>query len=330
MACGPTFLCPQAVGAPVDRREPLVYKYLTKRLASALPVIIGVTLLVFLMLHLVPGDPAEQMLGEMAVDKTAVENLRQQMGLNDPLPVQYAHFLGGIVHGNLGRSMLAKRPVWDMIKAVLPSTVALTVAGLGVAIVLGTLLGVSAAVRQNTWMDTLSMFLALLGVSMPSFWLGLLLVFTFSLRLGWFPATGSGGWERMVMPAFTLGFGAAAVIARLVRSSMLEILRLDFIRVARAKGLAESKVIYKHALKNALIPVITVIGLEFGRLLGGTVVIETIFSRPGIGRLIVDSILKKDFQVVQGAVLLSAVFYVFINLLVDMSYAVVDPRIRYQ
>jgi ABC-type dipeptide/oligopeptide/nickel transport system permease component len=307
-----------------------VLGYLTKRLASAVPVIIGVTLLVFLMLHMVPGDPAEQMLGEMAVDKTAVANLRQQMGLNDSLPVQYGHFLGNILHGNLGTSMLSRRSVTEMIGKVLPSTLYLTLAGLGVAIVLGTLLGIAAAVRQNTWMDTCSMVLALLGVSMPSFWLGLLLVFTFSLRLGWFPATGSGGWERMVMPAFTLGFGAAAVIARLVRASMLEILRLDFIRVARAKGLSEHRVIYRHALKNALIPVLTMVGLEFGRLLGGTVVIETVFARPGIGRLIVDSILKKDFQVVQGAVLLSAVFYVAINLLVDMSYALIDPRIRYQ
>jgi ABC-type dipeptide/oligopeptide/nickel transport system permease component len=307
-----------------------VLGYLTKRLASAVPVIIGVTLLVFLMLHMVPGDPAEQMLGEMAVDKTAVANLRQQLGLNEPLAVQYGHFLGNILHGNLGTSMLARRSVMDMIGKVLPSTFYLTLAGLGVAIVLGTLLGIAAAVRQNTWLDTCSMVLALLGVSMPSFWLGLLLVFTFSLRLGWFPATGSGGWERMVMPAFTLGFGAAAVIARLVRASMLEILRLDFIRVARAKGLSEHRVIYRHALKNALIPVLTMVGLEFGRLLGGTVVIETVFARPGIGRLIVDSILKKDFQVVQGAVLLSAVFYVAINLLVDMSYALIDPRIRYQ
>jgi ABC-type dipeptide/oligopeptide/nickel transport system permease component len=307
-----------------------VLGYLTKRLASAVPVIIGVTLLVFLMLHMVPGDPAEQMLGEMAVDKTAVANLRQQLGLNEPLAVQYGHFLGNILHGNLGTSMLARRSVMDMIGKVLPSTFYLTLAGLGVAIVLGTLLGIAAAIRQNTWMDTCSMVLALLGVSMPSFWLGLLLVFTFSLRLGWFPATGSGGWERMVMPAFTLGFGAAAVIARLVRASMLEILRLDFIRVARAKGLSEHRVIYRHALKNALIPVLTMVGLEFGRLLGGTVVIETVFARPGIGRLIVDSILKKDFQVVQGAVLLSAVFYVAINLLVDMSYALIDPRIRYQ
>lgn len=307
-----------------------MYGYLTKRLASTLPVIFGVTLLVFLMLHLVPGDPAEMMLGEMAVDKQAVANLRQQLGMNDPLPVQYVKFLGNILRGNLGVSLLARRSVSEMVGAVLPSTFYLTLAGLGMAIVLGTLLGITAAVRQNTWMDTLSMVLALLGVSMPSFWLGLLLVFTFSLRLGWFPATGSGGWERMVMPAFTLGFGAAAVIARLVRSSMLEILRLDFIRVARAKGLEERRVIYRHALKNAMIPVLTVIGLEFGRLLGGTVVIETVFARPGIGRLIVDAILKKDFQVVQGAVLLSAVFYVCINLLVDMAYTAFDPRIRYE
>jgi peptide/nickel transport system permease protein len=307
-----------------------VYAYLAKRLAYSVPVIVGVTLLVFFMLHLVPGDPAEQMLGEMAVSREAVDNLREQMGLNDPLPVQYGRFVSGLLRGELGRSMLSKRSVNDMIGAVLPSTLVLTLAGLGIAVVLGTLLGIAAALRQNSWMDTFSMVIALLGVSMPSFWLGLMLIFTFSLRLGWLPATGSGGWERLILPAVTLGFGAAAVIARLVRSSMLEVLRLDFIRTARAKGLEESSVIFKHALKNALIPVLTVIGLEFGRLLGGTVVIETIFARPGVGRLLVDAILKKDFQVVQGAVLISAMFYVAVNLLVDLSYAYADPRIRFQ
>lgn len=307
-----------------------MYAYLAKRLAYSVPVIVGVTLLVFFMLHLVPGDPAEQMLGEMAVSREAVDNLREQMGLNDPLPVQYGRFISGLLRGELGRSMLSKRSVNDMIGAVLPSTLLLTVAGLGIAVVLGTLLGIAAALRQNSWMDTFSMVIALLGVSMPSFWLGLMLIFTFSLRLGWLPATGSGGWERLILPAVTLGFGAAAVIARLVRSSMLEVLRLDFIRTARAKGLEESSVIFKHALKNALIPVLTIIGLEFGRLLGGTVVIETIFARPGIGRLLVDAILKKDFQVVQGAVLISALFYVAVNLLVDVSYAYADPRIRFQ
>lgn len=307
-----------------------MYQYVAKRLATALPVIFGVTLLVFLMLHLVPGDPAEQMLGEMAVDRSAVENLRKQMGLDLPMHVQYGNFLLNIVQGKLGVSILSRRTVTEMISAVLPSTLLLTMTGLGVSVLLGTLLGVAAAVRQNSWMDTLSMVLALLGVSMPSFWLGLLLIFTFSLKLGWFPATGSGGWERLVLPSITLGFGAAAVMARMVRSSMLEVLRLDYVRTAWSKGLDRNRVIYKHALKNALIPVITILGLEFGRLLGGTVVIETVFARPGVGRLIVDAILKKDFQVVQGAVLISAIFYVTVNLLVDLSYAFVDPRIRYQ
>lgn len=281
------------------------------------------------MMHLVPGDPAKMMLGELAVDKSAVENLRRQLGLDDPIMVQYGRFLGGAVRGDLGWSILENQPVSRMIRQVLPSTIELTLAGLGIAILIGGILGVTAAVHQNTWVDNASMVVALWGVSMPSFWMGLLLIFLFSLKLGWLPATGQGGVLRLIMPALTLGYVAAAVIARLVRSSMLEVLRQDYVRTARAKGLGERLVVYRHALRNALIPVVTVIGLQFGALLGGTVVIETVFSRPGIGRLAVSSILSKDFQVTQGTVLLSAVFYTLVNIVVDVSYAVLDPRIRY-
>jgi ABC-type dipeptide/oligopeptide/nickel transport system permease component len=233
------------------------------------------------------------------------------------------------VRGDFGRSILENQPVARMIWQVLPSTVELTLSGLGIAILLGGILGVTAAVRQNTWVDNTSMVVALWGVSMPSFWMGLLLIFIFSLKLGWLPATGQGGALRLIMPAFTLGYVAAAVIARLVRSSMLEVLRQDYVRTARAKGLADRLVVYRHALKNALIPVVTVLGLQFGALLGGTVVIETVFSRPGIGRLAVTSILSKDFQVTQGTVLMSAIFYTLVNIVVDVSYALLDPRIRY-
>ena len=304
-------------------------QYLVKRLLAAVPVLLGISVAVFLMMHLVPGDPAKMMLGELAVQKEAIDNLRRQLGLDDPIPVQYWRFLRGALRGDLGRSVLENQPVARMIWQALPSTIELTLAGLGIAIALGFILGVTAAVRQNSWVDNASMVVALWGVSMPSFWMGLLLIFLFSLKLGWLPATGQGGLERLLMPAFTLGYVASAVIARLVRSSMLEVLRQDYVRTARAKGLADRLVIYRHALKNALIPVVTVLGLQFGALLGGAVVIETVFSRPGIGRLAVTSILSKDFQVTQGTVLMSAVFYTLVNIAVDFSYAFLDPRIRY-
>ncbi len=306
-----------------------MHLYIAQRLLSAIPVVLGVTLLVFLMLHLVPGDPAAQMLGEMAVSEAAILNLREQMGLNDPLHVQYGNFVLSALRGELGVSILARRTVGEMIGTNLPATLTLTLAGLGIAFLVGGVLGILAAVFQNTWIDRVSMSFAILGVSMPSFWLGLLLIFLFSLRLGWFPATGSGGIERLVLPAFTLGVAGAAVISRMVRSSMLEVMRQDYVRTGRAKGLSESRVVLKHVLRNALIPVLTIVGLEFGRLLSGTVVIEVVFARPGIGRLLVDAILKKDFQVVQGVVLVSALFYLAVNLLVDLSYTFVDPRIRY-
>ena len=306
-----------------------MFVYLMQRFLSAGPVLLGLTLLVFSMVHLVPGDPAEMMLGESAVSQEVIDNMREQLGLNRPLHEQYLGYLAGLGRGDLGTSFLARRSVAEMIGRVLPSTIYLTFAGLGVAILLGVLLGVAAAVKHNSWLDNLTMVFALIGVSMPSFWLGLMLIFTFSLQLGWFPATGSGGIERLVLPAVTLGFAGSAVIARMVRSSMLEVFSQDYVRTAMAKGLGQGTIIVKHVLKNAMIPVLTVIGLEFGRLLSGTVVIEVVFSRPGIGRLLVDSILKKDFIVVQGVVLLSACFYLFVNLLVDLSYGLADPRIRY-
>lgn len=304
-------------------------RYISQRLLSFVPVILGVTLLVFFMLHLVPGDPAAQMLGEMAVSQEAVDNLREQLGLNKPLYAQYGSFLISALKGELGVSILARRTVGEMVAGVLPSTLILTIAGMGVAIFIGGLFGILAAIFQGSWIDRISMTFAILGVSMPSFWLGLLLIFLFSLRLGWFPATGAGGIERLVLPAITLGVAGSAVISRMTRSSVLEIMRQDYIRTGRAKGLSEAKLVFKHILRNALIPILTIIGLEFGRLLSGTVVLEVVFARPGIGRLLVDAILKKDYQVVQGVVLVSACFYLLVNLLVDLSYSFADPRIRY-
>jgi peptide/nickel transport system permease protein len=283
------------------------------------------------MLHLVPGDPVRIMLATGGVNATAedIERLRTQLGLNDPILVQYTRFLSKAITGDLGRSLYTHRTVVEEIMEQLPSTLELTLASLGLAILLGVFLGIISAVRYNSWVDTGSMILALLGVSIPEFWLSLMVIFLFSLRLGWFPVTGYGGLNRLFLPAMVLGLINAGYVARLTRSSMLEVLRQEYITTARAKGLPEMKVITKHALKNAMIPIITMIGLQLAAVLSGAVIIETVFARQGIGRLIVDAILRRDFPVVQGVVLLIALGYVFINLLVDISYAFFDPHIRY-
>jgi peptide/nickel transport system permease protein len=304
--------------------------YVRGRLIAAVPVVLGVSLAVFLMLHLVPGDPISVMFADSSLPPEQMAMLRQQLGLDDPLPVQYGRFLLKAVQGDLGRSIRTNRPVLPEILNQLPSTIQLTVAAMGVAVVVGMFLGCLAALGRNTWIDAASMVISLLGVSMPSFWLGLMLIFLFSVGLGWLPATGEGGLERLIMPALALGLFAAAIIARLTRSSMLEVLGQEYIRTARAKGLHERVVVVRHALQNALIPVVTMVGLQAGILLSGSVVIETVFSRQGLGRLIVNGILAKDFPLVQGAVLFTALMYVLVNLIVDLAYAWVDPRIHYE
>lgn len=306
-----------------------MYAYIARRLVAAIPVLVGVSLGVFLMLQLVPGDPAALMLSEFQTTPEQIARLREQLHLNDPLPVQFGRFVWNASHGDLGYSVRSKRPVAAEIRDNLPSTLQLAVAGLLIAALIGTTFGVVAAVRQHTWADGASMFVALIGVSMPSFWLGFLIIFVFSLRINLFPATGGGDLRHLVMPAVTLGLGAAAIIARLTRSSMLEVLKQEYITTARAKGLRDRRVILGHGLRNALIPVVTIFGLQFGQLLAGTVIIETVFGRPGIGRLIVDAILAKDFPMVQGIVLLIATSYVIVNLVVDVIYGFLDPRIRY-
>ena len=303
--------------------------YVRTRLTLAIPVLLGVSIAVFAMLRLLPGDPAQIMLAESGASAERVAALRQQLGLDDPLPVQYGRFLMGALRGDLGRSILSNRPVTQEIAGQLPSTIELTLAAMAVAIGIGVPLGLLAATHHNGPLDLGAMALALGGVSMPSFWLGVLLILFFSLRLGWLPATGQGGIERLILPAFTLGFGAAAIIARLVRSSVLEVLRHEYVTTARAKGLSPRVVLLRHALKNALIPVVTIVGLQFGALLAGTVVIETVFSRPGVGRMVVNAILVKDFPVAQGAILIIATTYVLANLIVDLLYAWLDPRVRY-
>lgn len=303
--------------------------YFLKRLAATIPVLVGISVLVFFSLYMVPGDPLSAVLGDAVVSKEQADQLRQQYGFNDPLVVQYFRFAGRALQGDLGRSLQYKRPVLEEIRTQLPATIQLTLAAMAIAVLAGMGLGITAALRPHSWIDSLSMTFALAGVSFPSFWVGLMMLLVFSLALGWFPATGTEGWERLVMPATTLGFGAAAIIARLTRSSMLEVLTQAYITTAKAKGLSGANVVFGHALRNAIIPVVTVVGLQFGNLLAGAVVVETVFSRQGIGRLLVTAILGRDFPLVQGLVMFVAAVYVLINLLVDVSYGVIDPRIRY-
>lgn len=282
------------------------------------------------MLYLTPGDPAAIFLGDHRSTPQLLAKVRHDMGLDRPLTVQYGSFMWKALHGNFGRSLDSQQPVNRLIAINLPATIRLTLAALFIALVLGVGLGIISAVKHNSFIDTAAMVLALIGVSMPVFWSSLLLIFLFSVRLHWFPAIGQGGISRLVLPSFALGLISASILARLVRSSMLEVLNQDYVRTATAKGLRDRRVILRHALKNALIPTVTVIGIQFGQLLSGAVITETIFARRGIGSLYVESLLNKDFPTVQGLTLLIAVAYVIINLFVDMSYAALDPRIRYE
>ena len=302
--------------------------FVARRVLAVAPVLFGVTLAVFSMLFLVPGDPVKMMLAEFVTNPDQIAQMRAQLHLDEPILQQYGRFVGNAVRGDLGTSIRSRRPVATEIAENVGSTAQLALASMAVAIGLGIPLGLVAALGRNSWLDVAAMVVALLGVAMPSFWLGLLLIFGFSLHLGWFPATGGGDLHHLVLPAVTLGMIAAAIIARLTRSSMLEVLGQDYVRTARAKGLAWWGVVVRHALKNALIPIVTIFGLQFGNLLAGAVIVETVFSRPGLGRLVVGGILAKDFPLVQGAVLFVAVAYVLINVLVDVAYAFVDPRIR--
>jgi peptide/nickel transport system permease protein len=304
-------------------------RYIGQRALQAVPVLVGITVVTFLMLHLVPGDPVLLFAGDKPMSDAQAAEIRHQLGLDRPLLTQYEDYVGHLLRGDLGRALRSQRPVLASILEVLPATVQLTLAALGLAILLGLALGVVAALAHRTWLDTAAMGVAILGVSMPVFYSSLLLLMLFSFTLGWFPATGEGGLDHLILPATALGLISSAVLARLVRSGMLGVLRQDYIVTARAKGLSRALVVWRHALRNALIPVITMLGLQLGALLGGAVVTETIFSRPGLGRLAVDAILNRDFPLVQGTVLVAAVVYVAVNLLVDVAYAAVDPRIRY-
>lgn len=305
--------------------------YLARRVLSTLPVLAGITAFVFLMLHVVPGDPVMLLVGEGAgASPEAINALRHDLGLTDPLPLQFVRYGGEMARGNWGRSIRFNRPVLALLLENGRYTIQLAAAALFIALAFGLPLGVFAAVQRTRWGDSTAMFVSLVGVSMPSFWLGALLIFAFSIHFKWFPAIGQGGINRLVLPAAALAFAPMASFARLVRSSLLEVFGEDYVRTARAKGIAERAVVIRHALRNALIPVVTFFGLETGRLLAGAFVVETVFSRIGLGRLIVNAILNKDFPVVQGAVFFVAVLYVAVNLLVDLSYAVLDPRVRFE
>jgi peptide/nickel transport system permease protein len=331
--------------------------YIIKRLLALIPILIGVAVIVFLIVHLIPGDPAQTMLGERASDE-ALAKLREDMGLNDPLPVQFWRYIKDLLRGDLGRSIMSNNPVSDELSQRFPATLELSFFAIFFAVFVGIPAGIFASINQNSWFDNLSMLVALMGVSMPIFWLGLMFIWLFAVELGWFPPSSRIGvgldftpitnlyvidsiiqlnfnalkdiLHHLVLPAVALGTIPMAIIARMTRSSMLEVLRKDFIRTAYAKGLKRKIVIFKHALKNAMVPIITVVGLQFGVLLGGAVMTETIFSWPGLGKYLVDAIYARDFPIVQGGILFFAGVFVIVNLIVDLSYALVDPRIQYE
>jgi ABC-type dipeptide/oligopeptide/nickel transport system permease component len=304
-----------------------VIRYLGRRVLVTLPTLWLVTVVVFSMVRLLPGDPAETIAGLHATQES-VAGLRQELGLDRPLLVQYGQFLAGLLRLDLGRSTMSRAPVLEELGPRLPVSLTLAVLSMGVAIVAGVLLGVLAALGRRSWVDYLAMSVSVAGLSTPTFVLGLILILVLSVQWRLLPATGAGTWGHYILPAVTLGLPAAAVVARMARSSLLEVLRQDFVRTAWAKGLSRRSVVYRHALKNALIPVLTISGLQFGQLMGGAVVVESVFGLPGLGKLLVDRVLGRDYPVIQGVVLVAACGFVLTNLVVDLVYSLVDPRIR--
>ncbi len=305
-------------------------KYILRRFVLLVPVVLGVTFIVFSLLYLTPGDPARLILGESAPEASVVE-LQHQMGLDKPFIAQYVHYLDRMIsHLDIGKSYITKRPVLQEILNYAPSTLKLAFSAMLVAMIIGIPIGIISAVKQYSIFDSVSMVFALIGISMPVFWFGLLLILLFSVQLHWLPASGYGTLKHMILPAIAVGAQSISVLARMTRSSMLEVIRQDYIRTVRAKGQKEIIVVVNHALRNALIPIITVLGLQFGGLLGGAILTESIFSIPGVGRFMVDAIKMRDFPVVQGGVLFIAIAFSLVNLIVDLFYAYVDPRIKTQ
>ncbi len=304
-------------------------RYLIRRLLLTLPVLLGVATLVFSLIHLVPGDPAQSMLGD-AASPQEVAALRERLGLDRPLAVQYGHFMAGLVRGDLGTSLRYGTPVVGEIEARVPRTAELAVAAMTVAICLAIPLGIVAAVYRDTIVDHAAMTVALAGISMPNFWLGPLLAILFAVKLGWLPVSGTGDWTHLVLPAATLGAALAAILARMTRASVLEELRELYVMAARARGVSRARAVLRHAFRNSLIPVVTIIGLQLGAVLTGTIITETIFAWPGVGRLLIQAINFRDYPLVQGCILFISVTYVGMNLITDLVYGWLDPRIRYE
>lgn len=310
-------------------------KYVVGRIFGSIPTFLGVVSIVFIVMRLVPGDPALLILGDSATQES-VQRLREQMGLDAPILVQYLEYMRGVVVGDFGTSLRTNRPVTSEVFRVLPYTIHLSVGGVLVGAFIGVAMGLVAALRRGTWIDYLASGAATVGVAMPIFTLGIILLLVFSYNLGWLPSIGAGDpsqplqmLRHLILPALALGISSAAIIARMTRSSVLEILNQDFIRTAKAKGLTQRSVVLKHLLKNAMIPIVTIIGLSFGRLMSGSTITETLFVRPGLGRLLIDSINARDYTQVEAAVAFFAISFIVINLLVDLSYAALDPRVQY-
>lgn len=309
------------------RKRISMAKYIIKRILYLIPVLIGVTLLVFFIMHLAPGNVAQIILGDNATPDQ-IAQLEKEMGLDQPVIVQYFRYLTGLLHGNLGNSYTTGASVTSEIMARFPYTIRLTVVAAVFSVILALPLGILAAVRQNTWVDSVSMIFSLIGVSMPIFWLALMLILIFALKLGWFPVYGADSFKSIILPAVSLGFMNMASIARTTRSAMVETIRQDYIRTAYSKGLSEREVIMRHAFRNGMLPTITVIGLEIGQMLGGSVLTETVFAWPGVGRLMIQAINGRDTPTVMGCIILMTVCFALVNLAVDLLYGVFDPRVR--
>ena len=303
-------------------------RYLSQRLLLFFPTLLGSLTLVFFLVHLIPGDPVEVMLGE-TVSSADKEGLRRAMGLDLPVGTQYLRFLQALAQGDLGRSLYQQGGVAELVFSRLPATIELTLSAMGVALLIAFPLGILAAVKKNRWADRGALLFSLLGLAMPNFWLGPLLMIVFSIGLGWLPVSGRGGPQHLILPSFTLGMVMASILIRMIRSSLLEAINEDYIRTARAKGVSERKIWLKHALRNSLLPVITILGLQFGALLAGSIITETIFAWPGIGRLTIQAIQTRDYPLAQGCILVISTSYLVVNLLTDILYRLVDPRVSY-
>ena len=303
-------------------------QFVGKRVLASIPVLFGVTVLLFLVLHLIPGDPAQILLFGSHPTPEQLQQLRERLGLNQPLPEQYLHYLGHLLHGDLGRSFQTNAAISSEIAARFPDTLRLTLAGMGVAIAIGLPLGIVAGSRPGTILDRVSTGIAVLGIAVPYFWLALILVLVFAVNLKWLPALGVGSAQGIILPAISLGVAFAAAITRVIRSNLIEALQQPYIQVARAKGLSEGAIVFRHALRNAFISVVTIIGLQFGAMISGAAVIEVIYARPGLGSYLVSSIQAKDIPAVQGTALFIALIYLLINFSVDIVYGILDPRIR--